>query len=731
MHADYQAQIAFHLTGKSAGEGLEAVDTLDLRPALFAGYRDLTRLRYDFPVVLVSSSRDNAFVQSLSGLIDRALAEVGDIEGGRLRKHLLHLEREIRALAAAGASGPLSGLWEQAAKRLGTATDELLEDSLSRAGVSIKVDGEVVDCNEGMPARFLTHAWSTVREQKRRRFCDTVRRLILKLSDILRADFVRSRAGQSAESLKAAVGTAHSGVFDFEVMSRLLAKGAPKESLPAGRRRRVQWALTVLESQRFFPLADGRREPGGGRQPYSFAFDSCAGALEAFRERLPEMVEVAKAIALAEFETEGQYVEGKHDRFFEEFGESTLDAADLSLFPDYLVCVRAGDLGTAEHAELMALLSAGLPVKVLFQIDDILQQSAVGGGRFAFGMGGARIASTAMGLNEAYVLQSASSHLFQYRDRILKGMTYPGPALFSVFSGATRAAARIPTYLVAAAAMQSRAFPAFTFDPSAGPDWASRFCLEGNPQPDLVWSVHGFAYEDAEHQRISEELAFTFVDFVACDRRYTGHFARVPRARWNGGMIPVGECLARETTGPSDKVPYLLLIDRDDVLHRVIVDDKLISEARRCADLWGSLRELGGIHNSHAERLLARERKAWEEQRVGEARRPEPKPAATVAAATAAAPAAAEEPGQERPSDEPYIETPRCTSCDECTQINNRMFVYDANKQAYIADLGAGSYRQLVEAAESCQVSIIHPGKPRNPNEPGLEELLKRAEPFW
>ena len=42
----------------------------------------------------------------------------------------------------------------------------------------------------------------------------------------------------------------------------------------------------------------------------------------------------------------------------------------------------------------------------------------------------------------------------------------------------------------------------------------------------------------------------------------------------------------------------------------------------------------------------------------------------------------------------------------------------------------AGTYRQLVEAAEVCQVAIIHPGKPRDPNEPGLEELLARAEPF-
>jgi ferredoxin len=85
---------------------------------------------------------------------------------------------------------------------------------------------------------------------------------------------------------------------------------------------------------------------------------------------------------------------------------------------------------------------------------------------------------------------------------------------------------------------------------------------------------------------------------------------------------------------------------------------------------------------------------------------------------------------EERPADDPYIETPRCTTCEECVRINNKMFMYDANKQAYIADVKAGTYRQLVEAAESCQVSIIHPGKPRNAEEPGLAELVERAQPF-
>jgi hypothetical protein len=58
------------------------------------------------------------------------------------------------------------------------------------------------------------------------------------------------------------------------------------------------------------------------------------------------------------------------------------------------------------------------------------------------------------------------------------------------------------------------------------------------------------------------------------------------------------------------------------------------------------------------------------------------------------------------------------------------MFAYNDNNQAYIRDVNAGTYRQLVEAAEACQVAIIHPGKPRNPKEPGLDELLERAKPF-
>jgi pyruvate-ferredoxin/flavodoxin oxidoreductase len=94
-----------------------------------------------------------------------------------------------------------------------------------------------------------------------------------------------------------------------------------------------------------------------------------------------------------------------------------------------------------------------------------------------------------------------------------------------------------------------------------------------------------------------------------------------------------------------------------------------------------------------------------------------------VAASAAAAPAAGE-------AIEPYIDSELCTTCNECTQINPKMFAYDENKQAYIKDPRAGTFQELVKAAERCTARIIHPGTPLDPDEPDLEEWIERAKPF-
>lgn len=722
MDAELQTQIAFRLSGRKPAADAEGAQATEARPALLARYRDLAALRYDFPLVLLRDAGEKGYVQCLSGIVDHVVhGLVKDDHGDRLTQHLLRLEREIRVLMAAGASGALSALWDDAASRLTARGDELLKDSLKRARRTLKVEGELVTCDQSMPGRLLERAWGVVQDRKTHRLADDLRRLAIGLSNVLQADAARSEAGRSAAGLKASIGSGHAEVFDFAVLSRVLAKSSAQGGLSAGRRCRIESLLAVLKSQRFLPVPESGQADAGQGRCYTFAFGSCAEALAAYRERLPRALELARSIAVAELEVQGEYREAVHDPLFKDFGDDNLGEEALSHFPDYLVCLSADKLQAAETDKLMEMLSAGLPVKILVQTDDLLEESTIArDGHFALGMRAKQLASMAIGLNDVYVLQSASSNLFQFRDQVLKGMSYAGPALFSVYSGASGQTGSLPPYLVAAAAMEARAFPAYAYDPSAGPNWASRFHLEANSRVEADWPVQEFACEDENHQRVRTQQGFTFVDFVACDRRHAGHFARVPRAKWNAKMVPVEEYLRRDAKDAQDAVPYITLVDQHDVVQRAIVDDRLMRAALRCRDSWHSLQELGGIHNSHAEKLLA---KAREEQ----AQKPVAIPAAPAAAP---APVAAPEPEEKKSPDEAYIETPRCTTCNECTQINDKMFAYNENKQAYIANPDAGTYAQLVEAAETCQVAIIHPGKPRNPAEPGLDALLKRAEPF-
>jgi hypothetical protein len=729
MQVELQTHIAFHLTGRmQVGEGNALADN-DLRPAVFAGYRDLTALRYDFPLVLVPD--EDQPVQSLSDLFDSAIAAVGSKDGSeRLRKHTHRLEREIRKLSAEGVSGSLFKIYDLAAGRIAAEGGDDFTKSIKSLRAALKHDGEIADCDQTMPFRLFRHAWQVRKDRKARQFCTEINALIAKLSDILSADFGHSKEGMSAERLKAAIGTSHRDAFDFSAMSRLLTETTVTVPLPERRRQRIRGVISILRAQRFFTPAAERDDRIGVPEAYSFVFKSCTEAIDAYRKRLPKMTELAKAMAIAKLEISGEYSEVRHDAFFAGFGDDSLDTDDIAAFPDYLICQNAKDFEASEADLILRALVAGMPVKLVVQTDDLLERSPIRDDYLVIGLRNTQVVNSAIGLGTSFVMQASASGLFQQREQILRGFGCRGPALFSIYSGANGGG--LPPYLAAAAAAESRAFPAFTYDPSAGADWASRFSLAANNQVDLDWPKLRLDYEDAEQQLVSETVAFTLADFAACDPRCAKYFALVPRAKWTADLIPVAEFLKRETQELSEKVPSLLMVDRENRLQKVIVNDTVMRETHRCIEAWRRLQELGGIHNSHAIRLVEQERKLKLEQ-VPPVIIPEQTNSAGVAAAaipaTASVTAAVETVSEKQP-DDAYIETARCTSCNECIQINDKMFGYDANKQALIVNPDAGTYRQLVEAAENCQVSIIHPGKPRNANETGVDELIERAQSF-
>ena len=58
------------------------------------------------------------------------------------------------------------------------------------------------------------------------------------------------------------------------------------------------------------------------------------------------------------------------------------------------------------------------------------------------------------------------------------------------------------------------------------------------------WPVQHFSYEDEDLQRISEDVALTFAEFAACDKRHARFFVTVPRSDWNEALVPASEFLA-------------------------------------------------------------------------------------------------------------------------------------------------------------------------------------------
>lgn len=716
------------------------------RPALFAGYGDLGKLRHDYPLVLVEDDSDSARVQPLTAVVDDLIRKsVPPGAGGeKFRWQLLHLEARIRGLVAGGSNEPLSRLWRQAEADLLASTEKTerleLSDKLDVVRDVLAVDGRVIDCDSQTPVRFLVHAWNMIHANKAKVFRKRVDGLILKLSDILKADFIKSDKARSPEILKSAVGDTFETDFDFNAMSRVLVEGTHSDRLSHGRRQRIEAVLMVLHSQRFYGPGRASERWLDGVEPHSFIFDNCADAMGAFRDRLPQMVDFIEAVSIAELEIQNKYRPELHDAFFARFDDCDLTDSDLAMFPSYLVCLHDGRSDAAETVRALEAIASGFPVKVLIQTDDILGDPSPEPPRTSFGGGSARLAAMALGVNNAYVFQAASSSLCRLQERVLKGLVYDGPALFSVFSGASKTVAGVPPYLLAAAAMESRAFPAFTYDPSAGSDWASRFDISDNPQAEADWPQHSLTFEDEEHQRITETVPFTHADFAISDSRYHRHWVPTSHSKWSDAMVPAGDYLAASKPNGSEKAPYIWTIDSSARIRRTVLDDRIIVAARRCMETWRGLQELGGINNSHARRQVEQAREVWEQEKNRELEalqdrgdlQPQAPALATSAPASEPAPALDPEPAEPETGspDDAYIETARCTTCNECTQINNKMFRYDDNKQAYIADPDAGTYRQMVEAAESCQVSIIHPGKPRNKSEPNLGELIERAEPF-
>ncbi len=246
-------------------------------------------------------------------------------------------------------------------------------------------------------------------------------------------------------------------------------------------------------------------------------------------------------------------------------------------------------------------------------------------------------------------------------------------------------------------------------------------------------------YLDEHGQPASLELPMTFADFAITEGRFRKHFRKAPHDTWNDDMVPLAEFIELTANERDGRFPYIWAVDPDNHLMRVLVSSELVKATTERRDFWRTLKFLTGhgtqvdteqmvnaVRSEMAQRITAgllamaggQDANALVAALSGA---PAAKGGATAAPTTTATPAGYEP---------VWIDTPECTTCDECTDINPKIFAYDDQQKAYVLNPRGGPYRDIVRAAEKCTAGIIHPGTPFNPNEPGLDKLIQRAQKY-
>jgi pyruvate/2-oxoacid:ferredoxin oxidoreductase beta subunit len=120
-----------------------------------------------------------------------------------------------------------------------------------------------------------------------------------------------------------------------------------------------------------------------------------------------------------------------------------------------------------------------------------------------------------MAHGEVYVAQTTPAHLNHFYRAVMEANEYPGPAVLVVYTAcmpehgiADDAATRQSKF-----AVDSRAFPLFTYDPRRGESFAERLSLQGNPATKDDWA------------RNPDGSVLDFLAFARSEGRFAGHFA--------------------------------------------------------------------------------------------------------------------------------------------------------------------------------------------------------------
>jgi ferredoxin len=586
--------------------------------------------------------------------------------------------------------------------------------------------------------------------------------------------------------LRQGLGTAGSHLVNAEKLAKILAGPSGSITLSAQRAKRIEAVLEILKShiqklqqRKSYLLFTSHTLPDEMTlsQGEIITNEDCFEAAgKRFEEISRDLVAVCRALRTAELETQDAYAEAEHDGLINNLAWFSLNEEERSYLQPILIFENSQVLNGPLFNSFANLLLNRYPVTTVISQSIIGKKSVVDAKELIRSQ--TDWGYLVMAYRAAYVLQSSLSQPSHLLSDLLEigSAVRPAVAFVAVPSWDT------PMELAQVqlkAAIESRITPLYRYNPEGGLSFPERFQLSMNPQPQTQWPVHTIHCLDEDDQRQEIISEFTFAHFAATDPAYRANFQIIERAAWADNQIRLYIYLNDINNLPPNVIPYIQIIDEQGEIQRAVITRPLAFACWQRILSWRNLQERAGIKNifvenarsqalSEGEKKLQAELAQMEERHerelVAQAQKtttatinrlveillnsekmdgqptpamiqemlapeekpvePSPPPEQLESSEPAVSPAAT------ALIEIPYIESALCSSCNDCINLNSMMFQYNDNKEAYIAEAQAGTYLQLVKAAEKCPSRCIHPGLPREDDKTADDKLIARANEY-
>jgi pyruvate-ferredoxin/flavodoxin oxidoreductase len=609
-------------------------------------------------------------------------------------------------------------------------------------------DGACFGCGEKTIIHLFTSTVTALMQPRVKQHLEKIDRLIGDLEQHVRLKLAAGVDLSDSSAIAEAVSNNEEGDLTLSNLSENLDTGHEKTVID---REWLQWATQLLDQLRELKwhYVEGTTKRGRADMgivnatgctsvwgstypfnPYPFPWashlfqDSPSVAMGLFEGHMVKMANGFAAIRKAELELAGKYNPAEHGDYFKQFSWNDFNDEEWQLCPPVVSVGGDGAMYDIGFQNLSRALASGMPIKVL--VLDTQVYSNTGGQACTSGYIGQiadmspygkawkgkeeirkEVSLIGIAHRTTYVLQGTISNTTHLMEGYIDGLNSRRPALFNIYAVCPpeHGIGDDIAFRQSKLAVESRAYPLMKYDPDAGITIEECIDLEGNPAMDGDWPMYSIDYENEKGEACKLEVPMTFADFAVTEGRFRKQFRMAPPETWNDNMVPMHEFIELDEDDREDKFPYIWGVDRKNRLMRIICAEEIARSCDERRQFWRQLKGIAGELDKVDVNALVNQAKVDMANRLsstllslaatGNAEALAGSISANAPGNGAAAPAAGA--GDAIGDYEPvWVETPECTACDECIEINPGIFAYKEEKMAVIVNRQGGHFKVIV-----------------------------------